>query len=218
MPGTTFKTIDLHPGTRDATPVLVLLDQRFLPGEVKYVELRDAVETAKAIKDMVTRGAPAIGCTAAFGYYLAANASASTAGTTLSSFTAAMDDAYEILESSRPTAVNLRWALDRLRKLLSAMSAEMSLVDRASAVLKDAHAIYAEDEAACRAMGAHGLGLVQKSVFPGKGARIIHHCNTGSLATSCYGTALGLVRAAFEADPSIHVYGMFWSASTLLPR
>lgn len=184
-------------------PLAELLDQRALPGAVEYVRLRTAAETAVAIRDMVTRGAPAIGCTAAYGFYLAAHRASVAGGADLHSFRAAMDAAYTILEASRPTAVNLRWALDRLRGVLGAHGDDVPLSDRAAAVLRDAHAIYAEDEAACRAMGAHGLTL---PVIPRKGARIIHHCNTGSLATSSYGTALGLVRAAFDADPTIHVY------------
>lgn len=111
-----------------------------------------------------------------------------------------MAEAYSTLESSRPTAVNLRWALERLQAVLD-KSLGASLTEKKNLLLKEANDIYDEDYAACKAMGAHGLSLVAR-----KGARFIHHCNTGSLATSCYGTALGLIRAAFEADPTIFVY------------
>lgn len=208
-----FKTISLTPAGPSGGPELVLLDQRLLPNEVTYVHLRSSDLVAASITSMVIRGAPGIGCAAAYGFYLAAYAASQdgdhppAASPMPASFTAAMSSAYAVLLASRPTAVNLRYALDRLQLVLdrhASASPAPPLPERAAAVLAEAHAIYDEDVAACRAMGAHGLSLVPRT--PGRAARFIHHCNTGSLATSLYGTALGLIRAAHEADPRVFVW------------
>ena len=148
---------------------LELLDQRLLPERTLYVTCRNAAEVAQAIRDMVVRGAPAIGCAAAFGVALDRGAEA----------------AFDVLANSRPTAVNLFWALERMR------SAE----DHAS----EAIAIFEEDIAANRAIGAHGAALVPD------GARIMTYCNTGALATAGYGTALGVVRGAIEQGKRVSV-------------
>ena len=139
---------------------LELLDQRLLPDQTVYITCRTAAEVAAAIRDMVVRGAPAIGCAAAFGVALE--------GGTKSSF--------EILAKSRPTAVNLFWALDRMRK--------------AKDLKAEAEAIFNEDLAANHAMGRLGAELI-----PDK-ARVMTHCNAGALATAGYGTALGVIRSA----------------------
>jgi methylthioribose-1-phosphate isomerase len=139
---------------------LELLDQRLLPEKTVYVVCRTAAEVADAIRDMVVRGAPAIGCTAAFGVVLGKGSASS----------------YEILRKSRPTAVNLFWALDRMKK--------------AKNLEAEAITIYEEDLAANRAMGKRGAELIPQ------GARIMTHCNTGALATAGHGTALGIVRSA----------------------
>lgn len=193
MPST-IKTISLS--TAGPSPVLTLLDQRVLPSHTTYIHLHTAAETAAAIKDMVVRGAPAIGCTAAYGFYLAAFSASTLAAT---AFDFALDDAYTTLAASRPTAVNLVWALDRLRALNAGLLAPPPAV--AAAILAEAHAIAEQDVAACKAMGAHALTLL-----PRPDARFIHHCNTGSLATFAYGTALGVIRAAHAADPRVFVY------------
>ena len=148
---------------------LELLDQRLLPERMEYVRCRSAAEVAKAIREMVVRGAPAIGCAAAFGVALDRGAEA----------------AFEALAKSRPTAVNLFWALERMR--------------RATDPAAEAIAIYEEDIAANRALGAHGAGLVPD------GARIMTYCNAGALATAGYGTALGVVRAAIEQGKRVSV-------------
>ena len=145
------------------------LDQRRLPGETTYVPCRDAAEVAAAIRDMVVRGAPAIGCAAAFGIALSGNT----------------EEAHRLLAASRPTAVNLFWALERMK--------------RARDLAAEAVAIFEEDLAANRAMGAHGAKLV------GTGARILTYCNAGALATSGYGTALGVVRAAHAQGKNVSV-------------
>jgi methylthioribose-1-phosphate isomerase len=152
---------------------LELLDQRKLPDETTYVTCRTAAETAAAIRDMVVRGAPAIGCAAAFGIALDAMRGAS------------LTAAEAILAQSRPTAVNLFWALKRMR--------------RAADPEAEALAIFAEDIAACRTMGAHGAALIPD------GARIMTHCNAGALATAGHGTALGVIRSARDAGKSISV-------------
>jgi len=139
---------------------LELLDQRLLPGKVSYVKCTTAAQVAKAIKDMVVRGAPAIGCAAAFGVVLGKGSRAS----------------FEILSKSRPTAVNLFWALERMKK--------------AKDLEAEAKAIFNEDLAANRAMGDFGAELIPDR------ARVMTHCNTGALATAGYGTALGVIRAS----------------------
>jgi methylthioribose-1-phosphate isomerase len=188
-------------------PTLELLDQRVLPGHVRHVTCVAAADTAAAIQQMVVRGAPAIGVAAAYGFYMAA-VSASAAAGDRAAFDAALDAAYDVLSNSRPTAVNLRWALDRLRGVVSAARPGIALDAVCAAVLDDARAIAREDEAACRAMARHGLALLPAARADGTdgGVRILHHCNTGSLATSNYGTALGLIRAAHHADPRTFVY------------
>jgi methylthioribose-1-phosphate isomerase len=139
---------------------LELLDQRLLPDKTRYVVCRTAADVAKAIRDMVVRGAPAIGCAAAFGVVLGGGKA----------------KAFEVLAKSRPTAVNLFWALERMRK--------------AKNLEAEAKAIYAEDLAANRAMGKLGAELIPER------ARVMTHCNTGSLATAGHGTALGVVRSS----------------------
>ena len=148
---------------------LELLDQRLLPDQTVYITCKTAEEVAAAIRDMVVRGAPAIGCAAAFGVVLGRS----------------KQDAFEILAASRPTAVNLFWALERMKG--------------SSNPAAEAVAIFEEDLAACRTMGEHGAALMPK------GARILTYCNTGALATSGHGTALGVVRSAFAKDKSISV-------------
>jgi methylthioribose-1-phosphate isomerase len=152
---------------------LELLDQRLLPERTEYLTCRSAAEVAQAIKDMVVRGAPAIGCAAAFGFALDMKNELEEG------------KAFAILASSRPTAVNLFWALERMRK--------------AGDRVAEAIAIFEEDLAANRAMGEHGAKLIPQ------GARVMTYCNAGALATSGYGTALGVIRAAFEKDRTLSV-------------
>ncbi len=146
---------------------LELLDQRLLPDQTVYITCRTAAEVAQAIRDMVVRGAPAIGCAAAFGVALDGG----------------KKSGFEILAKSRPTAVNLFWALDRMKK--------------AQDLKAEAEAIFAEDLAANRAMGRIGAKLIRK------GSRILTCCNTGALATAGHGTALGVVRSARDKKVSV---------------
>ena len=158
---------------------LELLDQRVLPERIEYVACRSAADTARAIREMVVRGAPAIGCAAAFGIALE------------SKRTAGLDAAFETLARSRPTAVNLFWALERMKR---------ALVQRGAPALEDeAIAIYREDIAVNRAIGAHGAELVPDR------ARIMTHCNAGALATAGHGTALGVVRSARDQGKTVSV-------------
>ncbi len=171
---------------------LILLDQRLLPGQIVYRECRTAQETADAIAAMVVRGAPAIGVAAAFGVVLAA---AECARDRLNG--EAFAERCAVIRGARPTAVNLMWAVDRMRAVADRHTHDVALVARLE---QEALAIQREDVESCRAIGRHGNALIA----PGDG--ILTHCNAGALATAGYGTALGVVRAAWEAGKSIHVY------------
>ena len=162
-------------GRRDLTPdrvvrleddAVVVLDQRRLPDEELELRCGSAAEVADAIRTLAVRGAPAIGVAAAYGLVLAAERGED------------LDTAYEVLVCSRPTAVNLRWALDELRD---------------DPTRERARALHESEVERCRAMGAHALALLPR------GSRLLTHCNTGALATAGYGSALGAVRAAWEA-------------------
>ena len=167
---------------------LVLLDQTRLPAEEVERACSSWTEVADAIRRLVVRGAPAIGVAAAFGVVLAARESVSREPSALRSD---LEDAIKGLASTRPTAVNLFWALDRMRRVIDARRdlPGGALIER---LLAEAQAIRAEDLAANRAMGAHGLALVPE------GARVLTHCNAGALATAGYGTAVGVIRSAHE--------------------
>jgi methylthioribose-1-phosphate isomerase len=165
---------------------LVLLDQTKLPVEEVERPYTAWPEVADAIRTLVVRGAPAIGVAAAFGVVLAARASRAT---THAALLADLEEAIKGLAATRPTAVNLFWALDRMRRLVVA-GAPLPVGTLRDRLLQEAQAILAEDLAANRAMGAHGAALVPD------GARVLTHCNAGALATAGYGTALGVIRAA----------------------
>ncbi len=174
---------------------LEMIDQRVLPMRLEYRRYDSAEGVAEAIRSMVVRGAPAIGCAAAYGIALAALALASHAH---ASFLQGLEEAFQLLGASRPTAVNLSWALERQRRLALALgAAEPRIV--ANALLAEAHAIRDQDIAANRAMGAHGAPLVPD------GARILTHCNAGALATAGHGTALGVIRSAAESGKQVSV-------------
>lgn len=158
---------------------LRLLDQRRLPFEETYVDCRSAADVAQAIRDLVVRGAPAIGIAAAWGVVLAARAEPRL-----------LDRALALLRAARPTAVNLMWALDRMK----GAGAD------ADALAHEAQAIQDEDLAANRHMGELGAALL------GDGIGVLTHCNTGSLATAGYGTALGVIRAGFVSGRIARVY------------
>ncbi len=159
-----------------------LLDQRLLPDEEVWLALHGAAAVAEAIRDLAVRGAPAIGVAAAYALACEARRGASPA---------ALQAAAERLVAARPTAVNLAWAARRMAERFA---------EGPAALLREAHAIRDEDEAACRRIGELGAALIPEK------ARILTHCNAGALATAGYGTALGVVRAAFEAGKGVSVY------------
>jgi len=175
---------------------LRLLDQRKLPFDYVYFTCRTAAEVAFAIKDMVVRGAPAIGVAAAFGVALAAREAADWAP---AEFTAHVEEACRLLVAARPTAVNLAWAVERQRRVLYGTAGRQSSA-RYERLLSEARAIMDEDIATNRAMGEIGQRVIPDP------ANILTHCNTGALATAGYGTALGVIRAAHAAGKKIHVY------------
>jgi methylthioribose-1-phosphate isomerase len=182
--------IRLEPGA------VVLLDQTRLP--LERVDLRcDSVEALiSAIRRLAIRGAPAIGIAAAMGMALAAElAEVDDAG----ELRRALASAADALGASRPTAVNLAWALGECQALLDARP-EGSVAELRDALHALAEQIHRDEVDRCRAMGAHGADLVPA------GARILTHCNTGALACGGYGSALGVIRAAHERDPSVHVW------------
>jgi methylthioribose-1-phosphate isomerase len=174
---------------------LHLIDQRVLPLAFETVVCRNANETAEAIRSMVVRGAPAIGCAAAYGIALEAQLAA---GQMRPIFDATLEQAFAVLAASRPTAVNLFWALERMRSLCTKLG-NLPSDEIAALLLSEAHAIHDEDIAANRAMGAHGAALLPHE------ARVLTHCNAGALATAGHGTALGVIRSAVEAGKNISV-------------
>ena len=180
-----------HPTMRwDASaPALYLIDQRVLPRIVRDVRCTSAAQTARAIKTMAVRGAPAIGCAATFGIALEA---ARTKGLGDAARKIALTKAFTALAASRPTAVNLFWALARMQRAVDAHRGNGPKAGAALArtLARLARAIHAEDIRINRAMGQHGAALIPQ------GARILTHCNAGALATADYGTALGVIRAA----------------------
>ena len=173
---------------------LELIDQRKLPGSIEYLALSCAAEVAAAIRDMAVRGAPAIGCAAAFGIALEAGKYRHLDS---ASFFHKLDGAFSVLAQSRPTAVNLFWALDRMRQ---AIIAQQDPQDIAMRLESEALALYAQDLEANRAMGEQGAALVPDS------CNILTYCNAGALATAGHGTALGVIRSAHEAGKRITVH------------
>src|SRR5215216_2314773 len=178
--------------------VVVMIDQRKLPGEEVYVRCKTAAEVARAIKTMVIRGAPAIGVAAAMGIALGMRKSTAT-GT--QKFAAEFHKLCDLMAATRPTAVNLFWAIDRLKQCFGEGARAGESVDQLKDRLeRDAQAIHDEDVASCRAMGAFGAEVVPN------GARILTHCNAGALATAGYGTALGVIRGAVEQGKHVVVF------------
>ncbi len=195
-----MKTIELdRPATSDDAALwrdgeLLLLDQRLLPHEEKFILCEDAADTAGAITDMVVRGAPAIGVTAAYGVVLAArDAWRQSQG----GWKQVMEDDLARLAAARPTAVNLGWAITRMKELAQALADDQN---PELALLDEARAIHEEDIAANHALGDLGASLI------GNKTSVITHCNAGALATGGYGTALGVIRSAWKAGKLERVY------------
>jgi methylthioribose-1-phosphate isomerase len=158
---------------------VVVLDQRRLPDEEVELRCTSSTEVADAIRTLAIRGAPAIGVAAAYGLALAVQRGED------------LDDAYEVLAASRPTAVNLRWALDELRD---------------DPTPERARALHREEVERCRRMGEHSVDLLRTGARQGSPRQLLTHCNTGGLATGGYGSALGAVRAAWDAGLVRHVW------------
>jgi methylthioribose-1-phosphate isomerase len=173
---------------------LQMIDQRLLPGEYKIAVFTSYQNVAQAITDMVVRGAPAIGAAAAFGLALAAQQSTTKE---IKKLRADLLIAANLLKKARPTAVNLSWALDRILQATTAVN--KSADDLRQAVLTEAQLMADEDVALNKRMAAFGADLIED------GDTIIHHCNTGALATVDWGTALGVIRMAHEKGKKIHV-------------
>ncbi|MGQ0749099.1 MAG: S-methyl-5-thioribose-1-phosphate isomerase [Betaproteobacteria bacterium] len=187
MPG--FETLRWRDG------VFELLDQRVLPDRCVYVTLDSAPDVADAIRDMIVRGAPAIGCAAAYGVALEARRLKHCGR---AEFDSGMARALDVLARSRPTAANLFWALGRMQRRLNEVTSDET-ARIADALLDEAHAISAEDVRLNRTMGLHGAALLHD------GARVLTHCNAGALATAGHGTALGVIRSAVQSGKRIYV-------------
>ena len=175
---------------------LELIDQLRLPGEEVWIRCETEREVGRAIRDMNVRGAPAIGCAAAYGMAIAATR---RAGEPAEAFSAAMREAADHLASTRPTAVNLFWALDEMKRAMERALATGGPESAARAMADAARAIHEDDVAMCRRIGEAGAELIPD------GATVLTHCNTGALATGGYGTALGVLRSARAAGTSLKV-------------
>jgi methylthioribose-1-phosphate isomerase len=177
---------------------VVMIDQRKLPSREVYVRCRTAQAVAKAIRTMVIRGAPAIGVAAAMGVTLALRRSTATGTTQLAT---EFYRACDLLAATRPTAVNLFWAIERMKRVFAAaMRAGQSTDELKATIGAEAARLHDEDVANCRSLGRHGAEVV-----PDDG-HVLTHCNAGALATGGYGSALGVVRAAVEAGKRVAVY------------
>jgi methylthioribose-1-phosphate isomerase len=176
---------------------IVMIDQRKLPTQEVFVRCRTPQEVARAIKSMVIRGAPAIGVAAAMGIALGVRNSKATGTQRLA---AEFSKLAELMAATRPTAVNLFWAVERMKRAFASAAEAGSSVDEIKLLLDtEARRIHDEDVRSCRAMGAHGATLIAEQ------ARILTHCNAGALATAGYGSALGVIRAAVEQGKRITV-------------
>jgi methylthioribose-1-phosphate isomerase len=195
--------VELFSPLRWSNRALYLLDQLRLPAEEVWVRCRSAQEVHQAIRKMIVRGAPAIGCAAAYGVALAARRLASERPTLApEQFRERLDAAIDLLRTARPTAVNLFWALSQMRTATCATldaPGAGSLDDVADALEQRAAAIHAEDIDMCRRIGMHGASLIPDN------ATVLTHCNAGALATGGYGTALGVLRAARDSGKRLRV-------------
>jgi methylthioribose-1-phosphate isomerase len=182
---------------READAV-VMIDQRKLPAQEIYVRCKTAAEVARAIKTMVIRGAPAIGVSAAMGIALGMRKSKAT-GTL--KFGAEFQKTCDLMAGTRPTAVNLFWAIERMKRTFAAAAQAGDSVEQIKDKLdREADLIHDEDVASCRALGAFGAEVVPAD------ARVLTHCNAGALATAGYGTALGVIRGAVEKGKRVAVF------------
>ena len=172
---------------------VVMIDQTKLPRETVFVTCKNYNEVAEAIRSMVIRGAPAIGVAAAMG--VAIGVEQATEANLDAEFAVICDT----LAGTRPTAVNLFWAIDRMKRLYRSLDGK-PIAEIRAAMIDEAQVVYREDIAICKKIGAHGAALVPD------GKTVLTHCNAGALATAGYGTALGVIRAAVEAGKNIDVF------------
>jgi methylthioribose-1-phosphate isomerase len=172
-----------------------MVDQRTLPAAFEYIAYDSAASVAEGIRGMVVRGAPAIGVAAAYGVALEA---LRLQGESKADFKAGLEAGFKVLAASRPTAVNLFWALERMRQVCSSMVGQSNFAV-AERLLAEAREVFEEDIRVNRAMGGYGAELLSD------GARVLTHCNAGALATAGHGTALGVIRSAVEAGKKISV-------------
>lgn len=177
---------------------VLLIDQTCLPGEYKTVEINNSTEMARAIKTMIVRGAPAIGVSAAYGMYLGAK---EISITDRNEFLKQLEEVAVMLRQTRPTAVNLFWAIERMLKVANETNSSVEEIQRA--LLETAKNIHAEDLQTCQAIGDRGIEVLPTS--PEK-LNILTHCNAGALATAGYGTALGVIRSAWREGRLARVY------------
>jgi methylthioribose-1-phosphate isomerase len=175
---------------------LTILDQTLLPHSVQYIDIKTFGDTITAIKELKIRGAPAIGIVAAYTMYITAK---KLKLKSLSKFKNEMDRVGDTLLSTRPTAVNLSWAIKRIKAIYNSMG-KTDVNEIINRIRQEAIKIHEEDKQACRMIGENGLSIISNP------CNILTHCNTGSLATGGWGTALGIVYAAKEKNYNIHVY------------
>ncbi|HZV83276.1 MAG TPA: S-methyl-5-thioribose-1-phosphate isomerase [Geobacteraceae bacterium] len=175
---------------------VIMIDQTRLPGEEVYNEYTDFQGVAEAIRGMIIRGAPAIGVAAAMGVALGAR---DIIADTHESFFRQLDNVCDVLARTRPTAVNLFWGIERMKRVANA-NRDKDLGSIRAILKAEAISIEQEDLQICRAIGSHGAPLIRE------GATVLTHCNAGGLATAGYGTALGVIRAAHEAGKNIKVF------------
>jgi methylthioribose-1-phosphate isomerase len=184
-----FKTVEWKNNT------VVMIDQTLLPEKEVYRKYKTYTEVAKAIKDMIVRGAPAIGVAAAMGVALGALKIKSS---DMKGFKKEFDKITSLLASTRPTAVNLFWAIERM-KAVAAANAELGVAGLKKRLVEEALTVHSEDIEICKLIGKHGGKLL-------KNGTVLTHCNAGALATAGYGTALGVIRGAIEQGKKITVF------------
>ena len=172
---------------------VVMIDQTKLPRETVFVTCRNYTEVAEAIRSMIIRGAPAIGVAAAMGVAIGVDQASEA------NLDAEVAVICDTLAGTRPTAVNLFWAIDRMKRLYATLRGK-PIAEIRAALIEEAQVVYREDIAICKKIGAHGAALVPD------GKTVLTHCNAGALATAGYGTALGVIRAAVEAGKKIDVF------------
>ena len=171
-----------------------MIDQRILPSEFNYISYDSAQSVANGIRSMVVRGAPAIGCAAAYGVALEA---VNSQNLKIDDFLLKMNHAFKVLLQSRPTAINLFWSIERMRQKMNKSIGSPKEISQS--LLEEAHKIKSEDIEINRTMGKYGADLLDD------GARVLTHCNAGALATAGHGTALGVIRSAVESGKKISV-------------